>query len=302
MGLDGEVVSKTRTLWGHHDFIELQDGKLAWLGYDFRELEILEPLDGQPKNPDKPDGATWEVLGERVVADTIVIGDEGASDVGGEQELFNFFDDVSTDIYDVRYKPNTDIGFLGDDVYEYSHANSLVYHEDDDAFFIMYRWLDALQKIDHTSGEILWQFGDIPGVPGDVTGNDADRFVHAHFSETWEDKLLIFDNHDNANDPADPPSMLKEYTVDTVDETSKTFTLDWQYDSDRLETILGDVRRMPIEGCDNVLVSWSSQLRITEITRDGQVVWDLSGDIGNAVSRVQFIPDLHDFSDVAYPR
>ncbi|NCG21549.1 MAG: hypothetical protein GWP91_21255 [Rhodobacterales bacterium] len=40
VSLDGSVNTRTRTLVGHHDFIELPDGTLSWLGYDRRNIAM----------------------------------------------------------------------------------------------------------------------------------------------------------------------------------------------------------------------------------------------------------------------
>ena len=62
-------------------------------------------------------------------------------------------------------------------------------------------------------------------------------------------------------------SRLVEYAFDDAGYQEV-----WSYESDKFENVLGDVRRIPIDGCDNLLVSWSGQGRISEITRDGELV------------------------------
>jgi hypothetical protein len=57
---------------------------------------------------------------------------------------------------------------------------------------------------------------------------------------------------------------------------------------------------MPIEGCDNVLVSWSGQGRLQELTRDGQVVWEVQFALGDITGRAQYLSSLYDFADQAY--
>ena len=88
-------------------------------------------------------------------------------------------------------------------------------------------------------------------------------------------------------------SRLLEYTFD---ESALTCSVVWEYISDRHDNLLGDVRRMPIDGCDNVIVAWSQQGRVVELTRDGTEVWELSTPIGTVVSRVFYLPSLEDVS------
>ncbi len=268
LSLEGGMLSETRTLNGHHDFIELPEGGFGWLGYDFRDTDI--------------DLQTFPVA-----VDTLHEDAEGVSDETNTLTLFNMFDDYPWDIWYVGDDMNQGVFLPGYN--EFSHGNSLMYRESDDSYFMMFRWLDALVKVDRATGAFEWQMG---GRDNEFTstGGDADFFNHAHMSEIWDGGMLVFDNQD----PAVMPSRLVEYTID---EPNRTITKVWEYNSDRNEALLGDVRRVPIDGCDNIIVSWSAQARIAELTRDGETVWEVSGGIGQVTSRVHYIADLYALED-----
>jgi hypothetical protein len=291
MGLDGSNRVATSTLNGHHDFVELPDqATIAWLGYDFRDLAL-------------PDLGTTDP--DPVAADVIYEGPEGLADRDAAVEIWNVHDDYPEGIFvsgpemqKCPTVPGAGAGFLPG-YCEFSHANSLAYLPEDDAYLVMFRWLDALVKVDRASGEVVWVFG---GSLDMFDGPEEDRFIHGHFSEAWQAAdglhVLIVDNHDA--DSGDPQEDSK-YTEFVLDEGAKTFERTWLYQSDKFETLLGDIRRMPIEGCDNLLISFSAQGRIAEMTRAGDIVWDIGLPIGNVTARVNFLPDLYDMTGTAYP-
>jgi hypothetical protein len=382
LSVDGTEKTETRTLSAHHDFVELPDGKMGFLAYEFRdmiapeedqgpvitetsglagvlgphpwladELELtlqqeqwtlgvasgtfaldttalpwvitltqtspepatlqglielratslrLEVVQTEPDlgltAPTRAQGFGEQALTFRrqveVAADAIYEVPEGAAETGSEHIVWSAFEDYPQGIYRLPRE-----GFAGaflPESFEFGHANSLGYVEASDSYLMMWRWLDTLLNVSR-DGSLLWQWG---GPYSDLLGNDADLFYHGHFSDAWDAGILVFDNRTR-----DTTSRLVEYTFDDT-----SFQQVWQLESDKFESVLGDVRRIPIEGCDNLLVSWSGQGRISEITRDGTLVWDVGTTaIGNITSRVYFLPSLekggglYDFSNVGYP-
>jgi hypothetical protein len=294
MQLDGSGRTETRTLNGHHDFVELPDETtIAWLGYDFEDLALADLGTSDP---------------DPVAVDTIHEGPEGLAVAEDAVEVWNMLDPADwpygitvsgPEMEKCPTVPDADPGFLPGSC-EYSHGNSLAYLPEDDAYLAMFRWLDALVKVDRASGEVVWVFG---GTYDMFTGADADRFVHGHFSDAWKDEqgllhVLIVDNHDA--DSGEPQEDSK-YTEFVLDEAAMTFERTWVYQSDKFESLLGDIRRIPLEGCDHLLISFSAQGRMVEMTRAGDIVWDVGLPLGNVTSRVHFLADLYDFTGVAYP-
>ena len=119
--LDTGSYEALETPMAHHDFIEFEDGTVAYLGQDTRYI-----------------GET------RVVADRLV-------------ELAP--DGTQTTIWDTWRDYDWDPDFEAIDGSGWSHANALDYIAEEDAYLVSLRNFDAIVKLDGESGEILWQFG-----------------------------------------------------------------------------------------------------------------------------------------------
>jgi hypothetical protein len=289
MNLDGSARVDVPTEYAHHDFVEHADGTLAWLSYRFEDLALPELGESDP---------------DPVAADTIM---EASGDGSDPRVVFDLMDPAQwpygitvsgPEMEECPTVPGAKPGFIPGRC-EYSHANSLAYLPEDDAYLVMFRWLDALIKVDRASGELSWVFG---GEHDEFSGDDATRFVHGHFSDAWQAAdglhVLIVDNHDvdSGEDEVD-----SRYTEFVLDESAKTFERVWMYQSDKFETLLGDIRRIPVDGCENRLLALSAQGRMIEVTPGGEIVWDVGLPLGNVVARVQFLPDVYDLTGTAYP-
>lgn len=282
--MDGKTETVTRTLNGHHDFVELPDGKIGWLGYAFDEAHEFE-LGGM-------------TVTAPVAVDTIHEVEEGSSDAAEASTIFDMFEDYPHPVYNTGNNFREG-GFLPG-YREFSHGNSIAYLEHDDSYLIMLRWISALVKVDRATGEFVWQMGGLENEfdDADNPGVDDNLFVEPHFSDAWADQLFVFDNGPKPTPDEPSTSRLMRYTLD---EDGRTYTNTWSYDTGGYENILGDVRRMG-PGCDNMLVSFSGQGRIAEITPDGQIAWSVAGALGYVTTRVHYLPDLYDFSGTAYPQ
>ena len=280
LSADGSARTETRALWAHHDFVELPDGTLCWNGYEFADLVIDEKT-------------------VPTAVDTIVCAPEGSTSTDDATVVWTQLDPKQWP-YPFRVVNETFLPGYN----EYAHGNSLAYLPEDDSFLVMFRWIDTIAKISR-DGELQWVFGGpdnaftvTKGAASAATGTEADIFLQAHFSDAWYDDdgllhILVFDNQ-----PRPGPSRIGEYVLD---EEADTYRLDWSYASDTYENLLGDVRRMPVEGCDHLMVSFSTQGRLVEMTRAGDIVWDVGLRSGAATTRLTLLPDLYDMSGTAYP-
>ncbi len=287
--LDGSEPTTTRTLWGHHDFIELPDREtVAWIGYAFEDVGssdvvgLPEPWGGADPLPSAAD----------VIYET-TLGNDGSVQ---PREVVNLFDDYFPD-HPIEYtEPSTfDYGAFLPDWHNLTHGNSLALV--DDTYLLMLRWVDSLLGIDRVTGAI-WTFGGTYNEFAPVDGQSLDDlFLQAHFSDAWQDTdglhVLVFDNR-----PLDVPSKLSEYVLDVE---NRTFDRVWTYQADDHDRVMGDVLRFNIEGCDNLLVSFSSRGRLVELTRDGDVVWDVATRASSNLARVQYLPSFEDAAAGAYP-
>ncbi len=280
--LDGRERTQTRALQAHHDFLEMPDGELLWNGYELDETVII---DDQP-----------------IAADTVKRGPEGAATIDDTEVLWTQFDTTDWPVDLTCAAPE----FLGNGFCEAGHGNSLVHLPEDDSLLLLLRRVDALVKMS-AEGETEWilggegnEFTVVKGAAFNATGTDVDLFQDPHISDAYYDgdelKVLVFDNQE--------PGVDSRLGVYTVDESAKTVALDWGFQIDQHVEVLGDIRRMGVEGCDHYLVAFSQLGRLAEITPEGEVVWQVrvpSGGRSAALTRVTFLQDLYDFSGAGYP-
>ena len=265
--LDGSEPTVTRAMNLHHDFVELPDGQFGWIGMAFEDFEV--------------DGVMTHV-----VVDTIVEAPE-ASALETPDEVWRYSDhqtpyETCSHFWDYAY------GTLGRD---WTHANSLTFDEAQGRYFVMSRHLDALHAVDRASGQAVWQLG---GVHGEFDLHPEDAWSHGHYSDIWEDGLLVFDNcgHDAAAEGAPCPSRLVEYALD---ESAGTVDVAWTYEEPNSVHVpaWGDARKLDN---GNVLSSWTTMGLMVELTPDGRTVWRAENELGYATGRVVLVDELYDLT------
>lgn len=247
--LDGEILSETRTVNGHHDFVELPEGGYAYIAADIRPW----------KNPD--DGETYDVVGDDVIEIP-----EGATDDTPGDVVWSTWDHI-----DVSVDPTVDNDFYPQGL-DWTHCNSLQLEGDD--YIVSVRKEDAFVKVNRTSREQIWQIG---GAQSDFELTSGRAFVGQHSPELVEGGFILFDNGDIEADNA--YSQAVQYDLD---ETAMTYTQSWNYDYDqRISSyLLGDVE---ILDNGNWLVAWGSGGTFTEVTPDGEMALQVSLPAGSAL-------------------
>ena len=150
-----------------------------------------------------------------------------------------------------------------DDYYDWTHSNTIIYQEEESAVYLNVRNLDRILKIDYPSGEILWSMGD---------GGD---FGEGLFSHPSDPELLANGNflmYDNGNHRLPRAySRAVEIAFDPVIGWAEV-VWDWPREPLFFDSDLGDANRLPN---GNTLITSSQHGRIFEVTRNGDVVWDL---------------------------
>jgi len=185
---------------------------------------------------------------------------------------------------------------------DWCHGNSITVDLDADFVYLNCRFL-GLYKASRSTGDILWHMGGTyaDDVPGDFTYSPpASQFSDAHDPEIHEDGTILF--YDNGGytgalgNTGNFHSRVLEYAID---ETTHTATLVWEFpgnfpvDSWYSDTwyspYWGDAERLEN---DNILVTASVKNgevanRIFEVTREGQVVWEMISPIDVGSYRAQ---------------
>lgn len=264
VGLRSGEVGLTRTTLAHHDFQELPDGNLAWIGFETREnVEIEKKF-------------------YTVTGDAIFEAPEGTLEGEPFTERFNFFDDYVADPWPTCQHFWAEA--YGSGGLDWTHANSLIYVPEQDGFYLMSKNLDALLWIDRQAGVPQWQ---INGLYSDFEPESPEAaWSHGHMSQIWDGGFMVFDNGYHY----DPPhSRIMEVAFDPV---AQTWSLVWEYwdPEERFITMLGDARKLQN---GNYLGAWTNAGMITEITPGGEVVWRATLDLGATVGRITWFQDIY---------
>ncbi|MEO0605082.1 MAG: aryl-sulfate sulfotransferase [Myxococcota bacterium] len=265
---DATVVREVVVEDHHHELVELDDGRVAYLS--------------RRRVPD-----VWFGTEAPLAVDTVrVLGRDGRDEV-----VLDLLDDVGL-------SPSWTCSHMGLTEFvagalDWTHTNSLVVDPDSGDMTLGIRHFDSALRVD-SDGGVRWWMGAPPGLStgfGSQTSlrhpdeleplAGATRPRHGHFSEAWPDGMLVFDNGNHTT----RPTRIVEYAVD---EALGTYREVWSYVHPQGIRFgaRGDALRLP---GGNVLVAWSGIGEIWEITREGDVVW--KADTAQKVLRMQFVED-----------
>ncbi len=146
---------------------------------------------------------------------------------------------------------------------DWTHSNTIVYREEESAVYLNIRHLDRLLKIDYPSGEILWTMGK---------GGDFGEglFSHSHDPEFLANgNILMYDNG-NHREPIEYSRALEIAYDPELGWAEVAWS--WPPEPTFFDWAMGDADRLPN---GNTLVISSNHGRIFEVTRNGEIVWDL---------------------------
>mgnify|MGYP002639804574 CR=1 FL=1 len=251
----GEPIASIVVPDAHHDFAIVEHGTYAVLGYTERSF-----FDGEVE--------------VRLVGDTILeVDTEGHSHV-----VWDLFDHLEPVLEGFRFRSD-----WSDGAWDWSHGNYLSYVAEEDAYYVSSRALNALFKVDRTTGAHLWTLAD--GF-GDF-GNAGDRPLldTPHSVEPVDGGVLYF-NQQAAG------IGCSEAVVAQLDELVGTAERVWSYEtSDCLKVdYLGNAWQL---SNGNVLAVFSQRGQADEVTPAGDVVHRLSTDIGWWFSYAQRVDSLY---------
>ncbi len=162
VGLDGVEHERRAAPFGHHAFVELPNGDIAYLASTEQEW----------------DG--WDLLGDQVV----VVSENGAQRVAWD--AFDSIEPVETSAWS-----STTSGLAVD----WTHANSLAYDARDNTFLVSSYQLETIYSIDAEDGSVRWELG---GKESDYGFTNDDGFGPQHSIQLTDRGLMIFDNSDSS--------------------------------------------------------------------------------------------------------
>ena len=262
--IDASDLTVTPARMGHHDVVMLPDRTYAYLGFEFHTI------------------IDYGGVEEQVAGDIIVEIPEGGTEDDSET-VFSLFD-----VYP-HPQPICEHGYwsaYNTDGKDWSHANSLtMVPGDEDTYYLMASYLDALLKIDRATGEVLWE---MQGPHDEFTPvGSPDAWSHPHMSQTFDGGFTVFDNGYHRN-----PSHSRVIEF-SFDEGAMTTTSEWLYaDPDgRFNAVLGDIKKI---ADDRYLTVWSQFGMLVELDTAGDIVWKAETALGSAVGRIVWVPDLYE--------
>ncbi len=172
------------------------------------------------------------------------------------------------------YSPESD-GYVLDGSGYWTHANAIDISEDGSTFTVGLRGLSAIVDIDASTGERLGQVG---GVRSDYAfANEDDSFYEEHQFQVLDDGILVFDNQPTTSSTGSRVLQLElDDAAGVATATRKIYHEPplWVY-------VLGDVDLLDDNG---VRVTWTSSGVMTDYDADGNVRWELTMELGQALS------------------
>ncbi len=248
----GALLDEAAMDMGHHMFVQLPDGGLAYQQLDVR---------------DWTDPSTGET--EPVVGDAIV---EVAVD-GTQRTLFSVWDWI-----EVQDNQFSTLGSIYPQGQDWTHGNALKYDDDTGRFLLSLGNAGMVLSVDRDSGELV----DAWGAEGIPVAEGSPELEHQH-DPTWldADHLLVFDSHFS-----DVLSGAFEYAL-----VDGELQLVWSHTSpdDLFALILGQATRLPGGG---TRVNFGSAGRIEEVDADGAVAWSVDLPEGMAFGQVRWLPGM----------
>lgn len=183
--LDGSAPEERQIPWAHHDFYEHDDGTLALLLFDERDV----------------DGRT--VRGDRIIE---------LSPDGTERELWNSWDSYP---YDDAW-----VTRMGDAEY-WPYANTLHYDEDAGEYTIGLKLADCIFRLDRETLDVAWEIGG-PGSDWTFQGDGA-LFKEQHGHHVVGDELLVFDNREPSDGSSRAVSLQLDRDAKVVTQNWEYF-------------------------------------------------------------------------------
>ncbi|MBN1336504.1 MAG: aryl-sulfate sulfotransferase [Deltaproteobacteria bacterium] len=240
---DGEIDDERPLVMGHHSFFEMPSGDIAYVAADVRDW--YDPTLEE----------TISVVGDQI---RILPADGG--------ESWAFFS--TWDWSEPKRHDRWNSGFYGELGGDWTHANSVRYHESTDTFLLSLRNLDTILEIDGTTAEVLRAFGHL----GYGFGPGSTPFSFQHDPRWTVDGTLLL----LTTDERQRMSMAVEYEVDDTEQLLREV---WRYqDADGVYAQHQGGVRVLSNG--NRIVNFGSAGVLQEVTRDGDVVWEIRGGTG----------------------
>ena len=285
--LDGQLVREIKAVGvpvDFHDLVRLPNGNFLILAYRPREHVDLS-ADGGPSDARVVDGEVQEITPS-----------------GSLVWSWNSKDHVTT-AETGRWLPwrRTPPAVPADGTYDLVHLNAVEPTADGNVL-VSARNLDAVYKIDRSTGEVIWKLGGTTTAKSLVLPAGATPIGAQHDMRELPDGTITI--HDNGSDMNRPPRSVRF----SIDEAAGTATpVEELYDPEvPRSSCCGSSRRLP---GGNWAMSWGGSTLVTELTAAGERVFELKLERGVTSYRDNAIPvgvmtpsSFRDGMDAQFPR
>jgi hypothetical protein len=184
--------------------------------------------------------------------------------------------------------------------YDWTHANSFFYDENESVIYISFRHLSRISKIDYETGNVIWNMG-LPE-PYMATGNNQIctdlLFSFQHHIQKLENGNLLFLDNGNISDQLfgydDPISRVLELEV--IGDTTCDVVWEYVMPPNLFGTGSGSVQRL---GNGNTLVYTAGnglgvpEATIMEVAPAQYMVWKYVSEQNESWYRAHRIPAIH---------
>lgn len=259
LSIEGEPLDQSSTPQAHHAFTQLPEGTLAWLASDVRTVV------------DDHDGTTAEVVGD-------TIWEQGPD--GTDREVFSVWDWFTPQLADLQEHSTYADGL------KWTHANDLSYYSERDTLLLSVGALDTVVEVDRVGASPYRAYGSGKDA-FNVAQGSLDLWAPRAPSYTENDTLLLTSTYDSGDGLE---TIVVEYAIDPVDHVLEEI---WSYGTGE-----GLYAHSGSQACrlanDNTLVSWGTTGVVREVTPEGELVWELQADAGNAFLGVTLVDDLYE--------
>ena len=166
-------------------------------------------------------------------------------------------------------------------------SNSLFWHEPSDSFLYSFYTTEVVLEIDQASGQVVRQFGHLPGSWEFAPEDSAFWWQHG-VTYTVAGTLLVSTH----SLPSSEELCVREYEVD---DGAQTLTEVWNFGvgAQAMGPYAGEAHRLP---SGNTLHNYGSGARVREATPDGDVVWEARWGGSKLLGRTVWLEDLYDFA------
>jgi len=272
----------------HHDLIQLPNGN--YLGIieesSLGVIPIGEWTSSFQNLGFQADGSTVEFpwIGDKLV--------EWNKDTKEIVWSWSVFDHFNMEDYD-EYGGTWNQAYI-DLHYDWTHANAIIFDEDESTIYISVRHLSRITKIDYPSGDVIWNIGH------DMESGDVDMGTDIGFSfqhslqKLSNGNILTLDNGNLAPQFRGTDEPITRAIEISIENNLAEMVWNYELPQDLFGFASGNVQKLEN---DNILITTvGGSGRSLEVSEQGEVVWEAQYNLGlpnGAVYRANKIASLY---------